>query len=132
MLSWVDRYRGKLLTIFVAVGVLLGLCFFIPIYLVWGNSNFICFSTPFPSYQSVEERAYLRFPASARNIEFYANGVNRKAGCTIWVKFEMDSSDLDTFIASTYVENLSSSAQLEGDAFEFFSAERGWSQPLNF
>jgi hypothetical protein len=95
----------------------------------WGNSYAICFSTPFPSYNDVERSAYLKFPPSAQHIEFDANGINRKAGCTIWVKFEMESQELDVFKATIRTKQLSSSKQLGGDAFDFFSRKQGWVQP---
>jgi hypothetical protein len=100
-------------------------------YLSLGNSESICFGTPFPSYSDVEHYAYLKLPASARNIEFRSNAVNRKAGCTIWVKFDMDSKDFDTFKSSTYVKDLSSSTQLTGNGFEYFKDRQGWRIPLN-
>ncbi len=102
------------------------------VYLFYGNSNVICFGTQFPSNADVEQRAYLKFPTSAQNIEVHANGVNRKAGCTIWVKFQMDRSDSGVFKSTTYVSDLSSSAWLTGDGFDFFSGQQGWHQPPAF
>lgn len=96
---------------------------------MWGNSEIICFGTPFPSYSDVERSAYFEFPPTARNIEFHANGVNRKAGCTIWAKFDMDSKDLDTFKATTFVANLSPWTHLTGDDFDLFARQQGWNQP---
>jgi len=106
------------------------------IVLVWGailfvltNSYIICFGTPFPSFGSVEHNAYFKFPSSAHNIEYDANGVNRKAGCTIWVKFEMDSAEFNTFVQTTAIHDLSASASLTNDAFSYISTPKGWNQP---
>jgi hypothetical protein len=89
-------------------------------YLTFGNSNTICFNTPFPSYSNLEQTAFFSFPTSARDIEFTTNALNRKGGCTIWVKFEMNASDFDTFKSSTLVEDFTN-VRLEGSPFEHFS-----------
>jgi hypothetical protein len=93
--------------------------------LVWGNSNVICFGTPFPTNADVERRAYLKFPRSAGNIEFHTNGVNRKAGCTIWVKFDMQSKDIDGFSSATLVEKLTPKNSFS-DTSLYFMQKQGW------
>jgi hypothetical protein len=99
-------------------------------YLTFGNSNTICFNTPFPSYGNLEQTAIFAFPPSASHIEFSTNAFNRKGGCTIWLQFEMAASDFDTLKASTLVEELTN-VRLAGSPFERFSERMSWSQPLN-
>jgi hypothetical protein len=114
-----------ILTAFV-LGMAILCCGAISVFLT--NSHFKCFGTPFPSLTNVEEQAYLRFPPSAQNIEFFTNAVNRKAGCTIWVTFEMDSNDLEAFASTIQVDQLSPTTQLSGDGFTFLSQRQGWYQ----
>lgn len=109
-------------------------CFLVPVLilfmcigafsLAWGNSNFICFGTPFPSNADVENRAYFKFPQSANNIEYQTDGVNRKAGCTIWAKFDIQPNQLSEFLETTLVKHLDTS-QL-GDPFPYFVQEQRW------
>jgi hypothetical protein len=112
-------------------------CFLVPLFLLfvcigslfavgWGNSDFICFGTLLPSNSDVENKAFVKFPESARNIEFHANGVNRKAGCTIWAKFEMQPNDLSALLKTTLVKKLDA-AKL-GDTFSYLMQQQGWSE----
>ncbi len=117
-----------LIVILIVIAGVFGVCVGFG-YLMYGNSEVICFGTPFPSTSDVEHYAYFKFPPTAGDIEYHANGVNRKAGCAIWAKFDMDSKDFDTFKSTTYVANLSSSTRLTGNGFEFFAEEQGWQQP---
>jgi hypothetical protein len=98
-------------------------------WLAWTNSYVICFGTPFPTFASVEDNAYFKFPPSARSIEYDANGVNRKAGCTIWVKFEIDGAELTTFVATTEVPALSANVPSSEGGFGFFMDKQGWTLP---
>jgi hypothetical protein len=107
-----------------------GLCLGIAYFGYFGNSKTICFQTPFPTNADVERYAYFKFPSTAENIEYYANGVNRKAGCTIWAKFEMDSKEMNVFQSTTYVTNFSST-RLVGNGFDYFSQSQEWQQPTS-
>lgn len=92
--------------------------------LVVGNSNIICLGTPFPSNTDVENRAYFKFPQSANNIEYETNGVNRKAGCTIWAKFDIQPNQLSELLETTLVKHLDTS-QL-ADPFPYFVQRQRW------
>lgn len=99
--------------------------------LLWNNSNFVCFGTLFPVNHDIETRAYLKFPSTAQNIEYHTNAVNRKAGCTIWVKFQIDSKDFPIVKNATYIENFSATERFADDAFVSLSGEQGWTWPVN-
>jgi hypothetical protein len=98
--------------------------------LTWGNSYTVCFGTPFPSYQDLQQEAFFELPSSARNLAYDANGLNRKGGCTIWVKFEIDPGDLEDLQNSTLIESFKG-IQLDGDAFLYFLQRKDWAQPNN-
>ena len=93
----------------------------------WGNSYSICFGTPFPSLESVEKGVFFELPDSANDIEYDANGKSRKNGCTAWVKFGMDSQEIESFKASTLIENFEENL-LDEAAFLHYSQEKGWHQ----
>lgn len=45
---------------------------------------------------------YYKFPASVRNIEEQSSAASRS--CTFWIKFEINSNDLDALVSSTFIE----------------------------
>lgn len=114
------------LLIFVALLMFAGILGIIA--LSWGSSYLTCFSTPFPSLESVEKGAFFEFPDSANDVEYNANAESRKNGCTVWVKFEMDSQEIETFIESTLINNFEANPLDEG-AFIYYLQEQGWHQP---
>jgi|GEM_PF-5539057 len=99
--------------------------------LMWVNSYSACFGTPFPSYEDVEDSLFFNFPPSAKDIEYDASSAGRKAGCTAWIKFEVDPSDLDVFHESTLIDSLEQvRLDKEESGITRHMEKKGWSQPI--
>lgn len=59
-----------------------------------------CLGTAPYQQQTIEKMGNFRFPVNAENISAYTQGFQ---DCEIYVRFEMASSELDSFIKSTHV-----------------------------
>jgi hypothetical protein len=98
--------------------------------LIWGNSYTVCFGT-FPSDEDLQKETFFKLPSSARNLTYDANGLGRKGGCTVWIKFEIDPEDLEALQKSTLVETFEDAQLEEGNGFSYFMQKKGWVQPKN-
>jgi hypothetical protein len=97
---------------------------------VFRNSYVICFGTPFPSHNDVERSALFQLPPSSRQLQYYANGLNRKSGCTIWIQFTISPSDINMLSESTNIVQFEPT-QLEQEVFLYLLSKQGWKQPEN-
>ena len=84
-----------------------------------------------PTYEDVESSALFKFPPSAKDIEYDGDSSGRKGGCTAWIKFEIDPSDLKALQESTLI-NAFERIRLdeeEGPITRWLE-KKGWSQPI--
>jgi hypothetical protein len=96
--------------------------------LLTANADYVvCFDTPFPALEGVEHQAFFKLPPSAQNVEYAANGTGRKGGCTIWVSFEMNSEDVESFRASTHASSFQAEPLTE--TLLYFMQKQGWPRP---
>ena len=89
------------------------------------EAYYTCFGTPFPSLEDVERRGYFEFPDSATSIEYDAVIPNKLYNCTMWVWFEMDRNDFETFEASTFVKSITADTELD-ETFELLRSRQRW------
>jgi hypothetical protein len=90
------------------------------------NSYTVCFRTPFPSDENVEKTAFFELPSSARNLVYDAYNAN--GACRVWIKFEIDSEDLEVFQNSTLIENFETNRIIRDESFKLSMQEKGWTQ----
>ncbi len=100
-------------------------CFIGLLYLTFGNAYLVCFGSYFPNYQNVEAGALFEFPPSVERIDYDAIVDWWDGDCTMWVWFQMDSSDFDLFEASTLVETFASETE-SSDTFDYFRSQQNW------
>jgi hypothetical protein len=89
----------------------LSVIFLIPAVLFGGLSG-----CPASSQSAIEGRIHIDFPPSAKNIDC---GYFFFQGSEAWARFEMSPSDLDTFLATTYVTSVTDQPVPDDVEFHF-------------
>lgn len=120
-----------------------GCCFFLVVatlvsscgllfVLFFGNPQLICFGTLLPSASNFEEFAQVQIPDSATNVSYKIKDTGALAApnCTMWLKFEMDSSDFQKFQLSTQIDNFETTFP-ENNRLDVYMRRENWSQPDN-
>ncbi len=113
------------LAIFGILAATVGVLFLAGLMSLWEEAYYTCFRTPFPSLQDVERYGYFEFPESANSIEYDAVIPNKLYNCTMWVWFEMDQDDFETFEASTFAKSITADTELD-DTFELLRSRQHW------
>ncbi|MEP7291894.1 MAG: hypothetical protein ABI835_08920, partial [Chloroflexota bacterium] len=90
------RWLGRL---FFTLGIVLFCGFWLFFYVAIGDTDLGCFGTLFPTYPQIAQRTNVKFPLSMTNLTW--DCINTLDQDGVRLRFTIDASDEDEFIAST-------------------------------